>query len=67
MNHYGFGILTAQVDKAGETDVLRIEGKCSTGRTQDAAGGPNSCGKLGNILQRTLNKNNYSIFSIFPM
>lgn len=31
MNHYGFRILTAQVDKAGETDVLPIEGKCSMG------------------------------------
>lgn len=67
MHLYGFGILTAQVVKAGETDVLQIEDKCSTGRTQNVAGGPNSFGNLENILQRTLNENNYSVFSIFPM
>lgn len=66
MHCYGFWILMALVYKAGEIDVLRIEGECSMGRTQDVVGGPNSCGKLESKLQRTLNKNSYSIFSIFP-
>lgn len=41
MHRYGFWILMALVYKAGETDVLQIEGECSIGRTQDAVGGPN--------------------------